>query len=255
MVHTLPVKVKSAMLNIAEQPGIRNARRNGLRPYRTRNNSGSSSAEETAAGQCRRLAGHRPVSVTEEETRAGGMVGAIRPMRSSTFQVDLCFGQVAVSRLSGQVNSTHLSVSDSAICHFPTSTSAHSVRMGNHPINPYQASLLTRQVRRGLYRFLRVCRVCTSQSLPRNGEIGLPVDLKVPGRRDSGLDFQYKGETHDHRTKRYRCQTQGSQSIENLNYPCSCSSDPELKCNGANRFAGKSRGHSIADRGRVDLLY
>src|ERR1700731_1335984 len=72
MVHTLPVKVKSAMLNIAEQPGIRNARRHGLRPYRTRNNSGGSSAEETAAGQCRRLAGHRPVSVTEEETRTGG---------------------------------------------------------------------------------------------------------------------------------------------------------------------------------------
>ena len=72
MVHTLPEKAKSAMLNIAEQPGIRNARRNGLRPYRTRNNSGGSSAEETAAGQCRRLDGHRPVSVTEEETRTGG---------------------------------------------------------------------------------------------------------------------------------------------------------------------------------------
>ena len=72
MVHTLPVKAKSAMLNIAEQLGIRNARRSGLRPYRTRNNSGGSSAEETAAGQCRRLAGHRPVSVTEEETRTGG---------------------------------------------------------------------------------------------------------------------------------------------------------------------------------------
>ena len=96
MVHTLPVKVKSAMLNIAEQLGIRNARRNGLRPYRTRNNSRGSSAEETAAGQCRRLAGHGPVSITGEETRAGGMVGAIRPMRSSTSQVDLCFGQVAV---------------------------------------------------------------------------------------------------------------------------------------------------------------
>jgi hypothetical protein len=60
------------MLNIAEQLGIRNARRNGLRPYRTRNNSRGTSAEETAAGQCRRLAGHRPISVTEEETRAGG---------------------------------------------------------------------------------------------------------------------------------------------------------------------------------------
>src|SRR5580658_2732234 len=64
MVHTLPVKGKSAMLNIAEQLGIRNARRNGFRPYRTRNNSRGSSAEETAAGQCRRLAGHGPVSIT-----------------------------------------------------------------------------------------------------------------------------------------------------------------------------------------------
>ncbi len=72
MVHTLPVKVKSTMLNIAEQLGIRNARRNGLRPHRTRNNSRGSSAEETAAGQCRRLAGHGPVSITGEETRAGG---------------------------------------------------------------------------------------------------------------------------------------------------------------------------------------
>jgi hypothetical protein len=59
------------MLNIAEQLGIRNARRNGLRPYRTKNNSRGSSAEETAAGQRRRLAGHGPVSITEE-TRAGG---------------------------------------------------------------------------------------------------------------------------------------------------------------------------------------
>jgi len=71
MVHMLPVKVKSAMLNIAEQPGIRNARRIGLCPYRTGNNSGGSSAEETAAGQSRRLAGHRPVSVMEEETKPG----------------------------------------------------------------------------------------------------------------------------------------------------------------------------------------
>jgi hypothetical protein len=71
MVHTLPVKGKSAMLNIAEQLGIRNARRSGLRPYRTRNDSGGSSAEETAAGQCRRLDGHGPVSLTEE-TGAGG---------------------------------------------------------------------------------------------------------------------------------------------------------------------------------------
>ena len=52
-------------------------------------------------------------------------------------------------RLYRQVNSTHLSVNDSAICHFPTPTSAHGVRMGNHPINPYQASLLTLQVSRG----------------------------------------------------------------------------------------------------------
>jgi hypothetical protein len=52
------------MLNIAEQLGIRNARRNGLRPYRTRNNSRGGSAEETAAGQCRRLAVHGPVSIT-----------------------------------------------------------------------------------------------------------------------------------------------------------------------------------------------
>jgi hypothetical protein len=50
MVRTLPVKVKSAMLNIGEQPGIRNTRRDGLRPYGTRN-AGGSSAEKTAAGQ------------------------------------------------------------------------------------------------------------------------------------------------------------------------------------------------------------
>src|ERR1700747_3571965 len=72
MVHTLPVKGKSAMLNIAEQLGIRIARRNGLRPYRTRNNSGGSSAEETAAGQCRRLAGHGPVSITGVGDRSPG---------------------------------------------------------------------------------------------------------------------------------------------------------------------------------------
>ena len=77
MVHALPVKVKSAMLNIAEQLGIRNARRNGLRPYRTRNNSGGSSAEETPAGQCRRFAGHGPVSITGRRPEPGGMVGAI----------------------------------------------------------------------------------------------------------------------------------------------------------------------------------
>src|ERR1051326_6926311 len=71
MVHTLPVKGKSAMLNIAEQLGIRNARRNGLRPYRTRNNSRGSSAEETATGQCRRLAGHGPVSITGRRPERG----------------------------------------------------------------------------------------------------------------------------------------------------------------------------------------
>src|SRR5215469_7231389 len=81
MVHTLPVKVKSAMLNIAEQLGIRNTRRNGLRPYRTRNNSGGSSAEETAAGQCRRLAGHGPVSITGRRPEPGVMVGDLSPPR------------------------------------------------------------------------------------------------------------------------------------------------------------------------------
>ncbi len=65
------------MLNIAEQLGIRNARRNGLRPYRTRNNSRGSSAQETAAGQCRRLAGHGPVSITGRKPEPGVMVGAI----------------------------------------------------------------------------------------------------------------------------------------------------------------------------------
>src|ERR1700751_3350636 len=85
MVHTLPVKVNSAMLNIAEQLGIRNAPRNGLRPYRTRNNSGGSSAEETAAGQCRRLAGHGPVSITGRKPEPGVMVGAIdsRPQKTN----------------------------------------------------------------------------------------------------------------------------------------------------------------------------
>src|SRR5882724_1162996 len=81
MVHTLPVKGKSAMLNIAEQLGIRNARRNGLRPYRTRNNSRGSSAKETAAGQCRRLAGHGPVSITGRRPEPGVMVGAIRRLQ------------------------------------------------------------------------------------------------------------------------------------------------------------------------------
>jgi hypothetical protein len=38
------------MLNIGKQLGIRNTRRDGLRPYRTRN-TGGSSAEEAAAGQ------------------------------------------------------------------------------------------------------------------------------------------------------------------------------------------------------------
>ena len=60
------------MLNIAEQLGVRNARRNGLRPYRTRNNSRGSSAEETAAGQCRRPAGHGPVSITGRRPEPGG---------------------------------------------------------------------------------------------------------------------------------------------------------------------------------------
>src|ERR1700722_13741787 len=74
MVHTLPVKRQSAMLNIAEELGIRNARRNGLGPYRTRNNSRGSSAEETAAGQCRRLAGHGPVRITGGDQSRGGRV-------------------------------------------------------------------------------------------------------------------------------------------------------------------------------------
>src|ERR1700730_2016227 len=82
MVRTLPVKGKSAMLNIAEQLGIRNARRNGLRPYRTRNNSRGSSGEETAAGQCRRLAGHGPVSITGRRPEPGVMVGAIGRLHS-----------------------------------------------------------------------------------------------------------------------------------------------------------------------------
>ena len=89
MVHTLPVKVKSAMLNIAEQLGIRNARRSGFRPYRTRNNSGGSSAEETAAGQCRRLDGHGPVTITERRPEPGVMVGAIRPFRSFSLNSHL----------------------------------------------------------------------------------------------------------------------------------------------------------------------
>jgi len=69
------------MLNIAEQLGIRNARRSGLRPYRSRNNSGGSSAEETAAGQCRRLAGHGPVNITERRPEPEVMVGAIRRLQ------------------------------------------------------------------------------------------------------------------------------------------------------------------------------
>jgi len=91
MVHTLPVKGKSAMLNIAERLGIRNARRNGLRPYRTRNNSRGSSAEETAAGQRRRLAGHDPVSITGRRPEPGVMVGAIRRLRSP--RIAPTFGQ------------------------------------------------------------------------------------------------------------------------------------------------------------------
>src|ERR1700723_3505339 len=82
MVHTLPVKRKSAMLNIAEQLGIRNALRNSLGPYRTRNNSRGSSAEETAAGQCRRLAGHGPVSITARRPEPGVVVGAVRRFHS-----------------------------------------------------------------------------------------------------------------------------------------------------------------------------
>src|SRR5258708_39737135 len=78
MVHTLPVKGKSAMLNIAEQLGIRNARRNGLRPYRTRNNSRGSSAEETAAGQGRGVAGHGPDRIKGGGPDPGGLGGAIR---------------------------------------------------------------------------------------------------------------------------------------------------------------------------------
>src|ERR1700727_2291090 len=74
MGRTLPVKVKSATLNIAEQLGIGNARRNGLRPYRAGNNSGGSSTEETAAGQCGRRTGHGPVSITGRKPRAGGVV-------------------------------------------------------------------------------------------------------------------------------------------------------------------------------------
>ena len=72
------------MLNIAEQLGIRNARCSGLRPYRTRNNSGGSSAEETAAGQRRRLAGHGPVSRTGrnvEDESGGPGVSRTRDLR------------------------------------------------------------------------------------------------------------------------------------------------------------------------------
>ena len=99
MVHTLPVKVKRAMLNIAEQPGIQNARRNGLRQYLTRNNFGGSSAEETAAGQCRRLAGHRPVSVTEEETRTGGYGRRYQALLRFQSQVGWKYG-LAIMRIS-----------------------------------------------------------------------------------------------------------------------------------------------------------
>src|ERR1051325_8134974 len=97
MVHTLPVKGKSAMLNIAEQLGIRNARRDGLRPYRTRNNSRGSSAEETATGQCRRLAGHGPVSITGRRPEPGIMVGAIRRLHSAiTLTIRVWSGLVLV---------------------------------------------------------------------------------------------------------------------------------------------------------------
>src|SRR5580658_4747964 len=102
MVHTLPVKGKSAMLNIAEQLGIRNARRNGLRPYRTRNNSRGSSAEETAAGQCRRLAGHGPVSITGRREGYGWRYQAI----TLTIRVwsGLVFGGITGHRMCGLHN-------------------------------------------------------------------------------------------------------------------------------------------------------
>ena len=83
------------MLNIAEQLGIRNARRDGLRPYRTRNNSRGSSAEETAAGQRRRLAGHGPVSITGRRPEPGVMIGALKAVtltenRPTTVRVKKC---------------------------------------------------------------------------------------------------------------------------------------------------------------------
>src|ERR1700722_13812485 len=51
LVHPFPIKIKRATLNVAEQLGMRNVRRSGLRPYRTGNSCGGRNAEETAAGQ------------------------------------------------------------------------------------------------------------------------------------------------------------------------------------------------------------
>src|SRR5437879_12771504 len=84
MGHTLTVKAKSAMLNIAEQLGFRNGRRSGFRPYWTRNNSGGSSAEETTAGQCRRIDGHGPVSLTERRPEPRVLDGGIRRLQVLT---------------------------------------------------------------------------------------------------------------------------------------------------------------------------
>ena len=70
MVHTLPVE--SAMLNITEQAGIRNARRNGLRHIGLETIPAAAEAEETGAGQCERLAAHGFVYISAEETRAAG---------------------------------------------------------------------------------------------------------------------------------------------------------------------------------------
>src|SRR5579859_2292765 len=91
MVHTLPVKGKSAMLNIAEQLGIRKVHRSGFRPYWTRNNSGGSSAEKPAASQCRRLDGHGPVSLTEQALNTHYPAGESRAPRlgAAPFQAGL----------------------------------------------------------------------------------------------------------------------------------------------------------------------
>lgn len=68
MIDTLPIKIECAVLYIAEQLRVRDTRRYGLAPQRSRGNSRDSRADKLSPRQCHHFAG--PIFATAAESPA-----------------------------------------------------------------------------------------------------------------------------------------------------------------------------------------